>query len=85
MARRQVRAMVRWESVIIALFGTFMGLVIGLFFSWAMVRADKVALTVPVGQLAAGVLLAAVAGIVAAILPARRASRLDVLGAIATE
>jgi putative ABC transport system permease protein len=85
MARRQVRAMVRWESVIIALFGTFMGLVIGLFFSWAMVRADEVALTVPVGQLAAGVLVSAVAGVVAAILPARRASKLDVLGAIATE
>jgi putative ABC transport system permease protein len=85
MARRQVRAMVRWESVIIALFGTCMGLVIGLFFSWAMVRADKIALTVPAGQLAAGALVAAVAGVIAAILPARRASKLDVLGAIATE
>src|SRR6266511_2584240 len=85
MARRQVRAMVRWESVIIALFGTCMGLVIGLFFSWAMVRADEIALTVPTGQLAAGALVAAVAGVVAAILPARRASKLDVLAAIATE
>jgi putative ABC transport system permease protein len=85
MARRQVRAMVRWESVIIALFGTCMGLVIGLFFGWAMVRAQEIALTVPAGQLAAGALVAAVAGVVAAILPARRASRLDVLAAIATE
>jgi putative ABC transport system permease protein len=39
MARRQVRAMVRWESVIIALCGTCLGLLIGLFFSWAMTRA----------------------------------------------
>jgi putative ABC transport system permease protein len=87
MARRQVRAMVRWESVIIALFGTCLGLVIGLFFSWAMVKAvpDQAALTVPVGQLAAGTVVAAVAGVVAAIGPARRAARLDVLAAIATE
>jgi len=87
MARRQVRAMVRWESVIIALFGTCLGLLIGLFFSWAMVRgvADQVALTVPAGQLAVGALVAAVAGVVAAILPARRAARLDVLAAISTE
>jgi len=87
MARRQVRAMVRWESVIIALFGTCLGLVIGLFFSWAMVKAvpDQAALTVPVGQLAAGTVVAAVAGVVAAIGPARRAARLDALVAIATE
>jgi putative ABC transport system permease protein len=87
MARRQVRAMVRWESAIIALFGTCLGLVIGLFFSWAMVKAvpDQAALTVPTGQLAAGTVVAAVAGVVAAIGPARRAARLDVLAAIATE
>jgi putative ABC transport system permease protein len=87
MARRQVRAMVRWESVIIALFGTCLGLLIGLFFSWAMVRAvaDQVALAVPAGQLALGALAAAVAGVLAAILPARRAARLNVLAAISTE
>jgi putative ABC transport system permease protein len=87
MARRQVRAMVRWESVIIALFGTCMGLVIGLFFSWAMVKAasDQAALTVPAGQLAAGTLVAALAGVIAAVFPARRAARLDVLAAISTE
>jgi putative ABC transport system permease protein len=87
MARRQVRAMERWESVIIALFGTCLGLVIGLFFSWAMVTAvpDQATLTVPVGQLAAGTVIAAIAGVLAAIGPARRAARLDVLAAIATE
>jgi putative ABC transport system permease protein len=87
MARRQVRTMVRWESVIIALFGTCMGLVIGLFFSWAMVKAapDQAGLTVPVGQLAAGTLVAALAGVIAAVFPARRAARLDVLAAISTE
>jgi FtsX-like permease family protein len=87
MARRQMRAMVRWESVIIALFGTGMGLAIGLFFSWALVKAgpDQATLTVPLGQLAAITLVAAMAGVVAAILPARRASRLNVLAAIAAE
>jgi len=87
MTRRQVRSMVRWESVIIALLGTGMGLVIGLCFSWAMARTvpDEGALAVPVGQLAVIILGAALAGVVAAILPARRAAKLDVLGAITTE
>jgi putative ABC transport system permease protein len=87
MVRRQVRAMVRWESVVIALFGTSMGLVIGLFFGWAVVEAvpDQAELTVPVAEVAVGALLAALAGVVAAILPARRAARLDVLAAISTE
>ena len=39
MSRAQVRSSVRWESVIIALFGTALGLAIGAFFGWAMVRA----------------------------------------------
>jgi putative ABC transport system permease protein len=87
MSRRQVRASVRWESVIIALVGTVLGLAIGLFFGWAVVQAlgsqGINTLSVPVGQLAIVVVVAAVAGVVAALLPARRAARLDVLGAIA--
>ena len=89
MTRRQLRATVRWESVIIALFGTALGLVIGLFFGWAIVEAlaDEgfTAFVVPAGQLAVVALIAALAGVVAAILPARRASRLDVLEAIAAD
>jgi putative ABC transport system permease protein len=87
MARRQVRAMVRWESVIIALLGTCMGLAIGLCFAWAVVEAvpDLGAMTVPVDQLAWSMLAAAVAGVLAAVLPARRAANLDVLGAISAE
>lgn len=88
MTRRQLRTTVRWESVIIALFGTVLGLVIGLFFGWALVAALRSngfnRLTVPVGQLAVVVLIAALAGVAAAILPGRRAARLDVLEAIAT-
>jgi len=88
MTRSQLRATVRWESMIIALFGTAMGLVIGLFFGWSLIHAlaDKGfdAFVVPVGSLLVVAAIAAVAGVVAAVLPARRAARLDVMGAIAT-
>jgi putative ABC transport system permease protein len=71
----------------LGLFGTALGLAIGMFFSWAMVKAlpDQAALTVPVGQLVAGTIVAALAGVAAAILPARQAARLDSLAAISTE
>src|SRR3954452_5141881 len=88
MSRAQVRSSVRWESVIIALFGTALGLGIGVFFGWAMVRAlsDKgiTALTVPGGGLLVVTLGAALAGVLAALLPARGAARIDVLKAVAS-
>jgi putative ABC transport system permease protein len=89
MTRRQVRSSIRWESVIISLIGTLTGLVIGLVFGWALVRALRddgiTVFQVPWGQLVAIVALSALAGIGAALYPAWRASRLDVLEAIATE
>lgn len=89
MTRSQLRATVRWESMIIALFGTAMGLVLGLFFGWSLVHAlaDKGfdAFVVPTGSLLVVAVIAAVAGVAAAVLPARRAARLDVMGAIATQ
>jgi putative ABC transport system permease protein len=88
MTRRQVRTMVRWESVIIALLGTFLGLLIGLFFGWVSVQALKNdginLLRVPVASLAIVTIIAGIAGVIAAIVPARRAARLDILQAIAT-
>jgi putative ABC transport system permease protein len=87
MTRRQVRSAVRYESVVIALLGTVLGLAIGLFFGWAMVTAlsdEGMVLELPAGQLAVITVVGAVAGVLAAILPARRAARLDVLRAIAT-
>jgi putative ABC transport system permease protein len=88
MGRRQVRTVVRWESVMIALFGTVLGLAVGSFFGWATVRAlhDKGIehFTYPVANLAAVVVIACLAGAVAAIGPARRASRLNVLDALVT-
>ncbi len=89
MTRAQMRSTVRWESVLIALFGTVLGLAVGLFFGWAIVAALRDEgigeFAVPSGQLVVVSLLAAVAGLAAAFFPARRAARLDVLAAIATE
>ena len=89
MTRPQLRSAIRWESVIIALQGTALGLLLGLFFGWAMVRAlEDEGLTVfrvPYGSLVVIVVLAALAGMLAAIGPSRRAAKLDVLRAIVSE
>ena len=85
--RRQIRRMVTWESVTIALYGSILGaalgLLVGLAFSYAMRDEGITTLTIPWTTLVAVVLLACVLGLVAAVLPARRASRLDILGSIA--
>ena len=86
MYRAQVRSTVRWEAVLIALLGATLGTAIGIGFSWALVQAltdqgiDH--FTVPVQQVAVIVVLAALAAVVMAMIPARRASKLDVLQAI---
>jgi putative ABC transport system permease protein len=89
MSRRQVRRMIRWESVVIALIGGVLGLTVGVFFGWALVRAlaheGVTNFAVPSGQLVVFLVTAGLVGIVAAIWPARRAARLDVLRAIAYE
>ncbi|MGI8942527.1 MAG: FtsX-like permease family protein, partial [Actinomycetota bacterium] len=89
MSRRQARSMIRWESVIIAVIGAVLGLVVGGFFGWALVTAladDGISeFVLPGGQLTSYVIAAALAGIIAAIPPARRAARLNVLTAIGTE
>ena len=89
MSRRQVRSMIRGESVIIAVIGAVLGLAVGVLFGWVLV-ADLQSqginrLVIPVGQLLFYVVMAAIAGVLAAVFPARRAANLDVLGAIAHE
>ena len=84
----QVRSMVRWESVVIAVFGTIGGLGLGLLLGWGLVQAASrgdfpISFAVPVTQLVPIVVLGALAGILAAWRPARRAARVDVLEAIA--
>jgi putative ABC transport system permease protein len=89
MTRGQVRAMVRWESVVISVIGAIIGAALGIGLGVALTRAladegiEKIA--VPGVQLALYVLAAAVAGVLAAIGPARRASKVDVLRAVVTE
>jgi putative ABC transport system permease protein len=89
--RRQVRSMVRWESVVIATFGAVGGIALGVFLGWAMVQAVGTAsgglgvFALPTGRLAIVLVVGAVAGVLAGLRPARRAARLDVLQAIATE
>jgi putative ABC transport system permease protein len=89
MTRSQVRRMIRWEAVTVALLGAVVGLVLGLVFGWATTRAlaDEgiTAFVLPIGQLIGAVLLAAVAGVLAAVLPARAAAKLDVLRAVTVE
>ncbi|HEU4979172.1 MAG TPA: FtsX-like permease family protein [Solirubrobacteraceae bacterium] len=84
--RRQVKRIVRWEAVITALIGAILGLVLGVVLAVLFTRPlNDFTLTIPVGTLVVLVVLAAIAGVGAAVLPARRASRLDVLGALAHE
>jgi putative ABC transport system permease protein len=86
--RRQLRRMIRVESVVIALYGAVLGVVVGTGFGWALVRALRdqgiTEFVLPVGQLGAVLLVAGLAGVLAAALPARRAARLDVLQAVAS-
>ncbi|MFI1702305.1 ABC transporter permease [Streptomyces bobili] len=89
--RSQLRAMVRWESVLVAAFGTAGGLLLGTFLGWVLVRASDgasdsaFAFALPPAQLAVVALVGLAAGALAGLRPARRAARLDVLRAIATE
>jgi putative ABC transport system permease protein len=88
MSRRQVRRMVRGESVITAAIGAVLGIVLGIAFAAILSRplADEgFVFELPVGTLIAVAVLAALAGVLAAIPPARRAARVDVLRAVTTE
>jgi putative ABC transport system permease protein len=89
MTRKQTKSMIRWEAVIIVIIGGILGIAIGIFFGWALVRALSgegiTTFSIPGGQLIVYLILAVLAGVLAAIPPARRAARLNVLEAIATE
>ncbi|WP_327315564.1 ABC transporter permease [Streptomyces sp. NBC_01235] len=88
--RRSVKRMVRLESLVISLFGGVLGLGLGVFFGWAAgeLLGTKMAtyeLVLPWGRMAVFLVLAAGVGILAALWPARRASRLNMLAAIKSE
>jgi putative ABC transport system permease protein len=88
LSRPQLRRMVTLESVTISVLGAVLGLALGLVFGALLryaLRDDLTSLALPLGQLTAFLALAVLVGVLAAILPAVRAARLDVLKAIATE
>jgi putative ABC transport system permease protein len=86
-SRRQTRRMIRYESIIIAVLGAALGIVIGLAFGGAAVGALRDAgltkLAFPIGTVVTVLLMSVIAGLIAAIFPARRAANLNVLDAIA--
>jgi putative ABC transport system permease protein len=88
MTRRQTRRMIRHESVITALIGAALGLPLGIFLAALVTRAlgqYDIRFELPVGQLFVLAAVAVVAGLLAAITPARRAARLDPLRALQYE
>ena len=85
MSRRQVRATVRYESVITSIIGALMGIVVGVVFAWVVTTkfaGQGITFSIPGGQLVAFLVVGVIVGVIAAILPARRAARIDILEAI---
>jgi putative ABC transport system permease protein len=89
LSRAQLRRMIGLESVVISVLGALLGVGMGLVFGLALMTSLRdqglTVTSIPVRSLTGFVLAAALIGVVAAVLPARRAARLDVLTAIATE
>ncbi|MGW8551894.1 ABC transporter permease [Streptomyces tubercidicus] len=90
LARSGIKQMVRLESVVIALFGAGLGIAVGVFCSWAAGNLvsqglPTYELLLPWGRLALFVLIALVVGVLAALWPARRAARLNMLEAIGAQ
>jgi putative ABC transport system permease protein len=88
-SRRQLRLMIRLESVVIAVLGAVLGVLLGIAFGVTLMYALRdqglEVIDIPFGQLVLFLVLALVIGVLAAVFPARRAARLDVLRAIAVE
>jgi ABC-type antimicrobial peptide transport system permease subunit len=86
MTRRQVRRMIRYESVITALIGAVLGIVLGLVLGGLLVwRVDFIEFAAPTTQIVVFAIAALVVGVIAAIFPARRAAKLNVLRALQYE
>ncbi|MEU1311361.1 ABC transporter permease [Streptomyces cinnamoneus] len=90
LARREVKRMVRLESVIIAMFGAVLGVGVGVFLAWSgghLLRSSfpQYEMVVPWGRIAVFLLLALAVGVLAAVWPARRAARLNMLESIGAQ
>jgi len=83
--RRQIRSMIRWEAVIVCMFGSVLGIALGVLFAWAGISAipdSFFKLAIPYESILFVILIAAFAGVLAAVLPAFFAGRKNVLEAI---
>jgi hypothetical protein len=88
MTRRQVRMMIRYESIVTSLMGATLGMVVGIFLAALITHAlsnDGIVFAVPWIQIVYFVIAAIIVGILAAVIPARRAARLNVLQALQYE
>ncbi len=86
MTRRQIRRMIRWESIVTALIGAVIGIVLGLVLAALLIaRVDFLVFSFPTTQIVIFLLAAIVVGILAAVFPARRAAKLNPLEAISYE
>jgi putative ABC transport system permease protein len=89
MTRHQTRSMIRWEAAVVSVLGAVLGIAVGLLFGWAVVSSMKdsgvTTFAVPGVQLVLYAAIAGLAGVVAALPPARRAAKLDILQAVAAE
>ena len=88
MSRRQVKRMVRYEAVITAVLGAIAGLILGIIFAFLLgipLKSEGFELSYPIVTLFAILILTAIAGVLAAIYPARKAAKLDVLEAVSYE
>jgi putative ABC transport system permease protein len=84
-SKRQVRELIRYESIITAVIGGVLGTVIGVVFAWLTTHALAdlgLGFAIPAGQLVLFAVLAVVVGVLGAIVPARRAAKLDILQAV---
>jgi putative ABC transport system permease protein len=89
MTRAQVRTTVRWESVLTSVYGAVVGVIMGLVLGYVVIVALRDQglneYSVPIATIAAILMIAFVVGVIAAVVPAWRATKLDILQAIATE
>lgn len=89
MTRGQLRSMVRAEALVISMFGALEGVLLGVLFGWAIVDAMRSSgvtqMVFPVPQLLVVAVIAALAGLLAAIAPSSRAAKLNILQAVTTE
>ncbi|MEV0379004.1 FtsX-like permease family protein [Nonomuraea sp. NPDC050643] len=86
LTRPQLRRMLSLEALVLGLIGALVGVVLGVVFGWAAIMAmvDGAILSVPVTQIVLFVVLSGLAGVLAAVLPARRAARASIVGSLAT-